>query len=248
MSDTAAFLAGCAVTGVAVLFVMRNDGIGQTKGPPSLQSPSPTPEMSATPFSSPSSSGWSQEDGRSFRMESQLDQQRDLSRDLSSQLRNQQDRTDDLKGQLEQQQRQTEDLKSQLAKQERNTEVLIAQIQEQQRLLERVSDQPMPTSMPIDALTEKQSSNNSQIQTIITGAVGIVVLIVVAGGGLILFAIIVVVLAASNRRRPARTVHIVHPFPRPYPTLPSQPLLPTRARSRSARHIDVEYYSDADYD
>lgn len=248
MSDTAAFLAGCAVTGVAVLFVMRNDGIGQTKSPPSLQSPSPTPEMSATPFSSPSSSGWSQEDGRSFRMESQLDQQRDLSRDLSTQLRSQQDRTDDLKGQLEQQQRQTEDLKSQLEKQERNTDVLIAQIQEQQRLLERVSDKPMPTSMPIDALVEKQSSN-SQIQTVITGAVGIVVLIVVAGGGLILFAIIVVVLAASNnRRRPARTVHIVHPFPRPYPTLPAQPMLPARARSRSPRHIDVEYYADEDYD
>lgn len=245
MSDTAAFLAGCAVTGVAVLFVMRNDGIGQTKVPASLQSP--TPEMSATPFPTPPSSSWSQEDGRSFRMETELDQQRDQSRDLSDQLRRQEDRTEDLKSQLEQQQRQTEDFKSQLEKQERNTDVLIAQIQEQQRLLERLSDKPMPTSMPIDALAEERSSH-SQIQTIITGAVGIIVLIVVAGGGLILFAIIVIVLAGSHRRRPARTVHIVHPFPRPYSALPPQPLLPTRTRSRSARHIDVEYYTDDDYE
>jgi len=247
MSDTAAFLAGCAVTGVAVLFVMRNDGMGQTKVPP-LQSPLPTPEMSATPFPPPPSSGWSQEDGRSFRMETELDQQRDLARDLSDQLRRQQERTEDLKSQLEQQQRRTEDFQGKIEKQERNTDVLIAQIQEQQRLLERLSDKPMPTSMPIDALAEERSSQ-SQIQTIITGAVGILVLIVVAGGGLILFAIIVVVLAGSNRRRPARTIHIVHPFPRPYSTLPPQPLLPSRARpTRAARHIDVEYYSDDDYE
>jgi TolA-binding protein len=179
-------------------------------------------------------------------MESELDQQRDLSRDLSDQLRRQQDRTEDLKGQLEQQQRQTEDLKSQLEKQERNTEILINQIHEQQRLLERLSDQPVPAPMPIDALTEPRTDHTS-IQTIITGAVGIVVLIVVAGGGLILFAIIVVVLL-SSRRRPARTIHIVHPAANPYTAFPPQPLLPARARTRQARHIDVEYYADGNYD
>ncbi|WAL61678.1 hypothetical protein [Thermocoleostomius sinensis] len=246
MSDTAAFLAGCAVTGVAVLFVMRNDSISQTRVPPPLQSVSPTPEILAPPVPPPPSSHWSQEEGRSFRMESELDQQRNLSRDLSDQLRRQQDRTEDLKGQLEQQQRQTEDLKSQLEKQERNTEILINQIHEQQRLLERLSDQPIRTAMPIDALTEPRS-NTTDIQTIITGVVGIVVLVVVAGGGLILFAIIVVVLL-SSRRRPTRTIHIVHPGPNPYPTFASQPLLPARARTRPARHIDVEYYADGNYD
>jgi hypothetical protein len=245
MSDTAAFLAGCAVTGVAVLFVMRNDSIGETRVPP-LQPISPTPQISASPFPTPPSSHWSQEEGRSFRMESELDQQRNLSRDLSDQLKRQQDRTEDLKGQLEQQQRQTEDLKSQLEKQERNTEILISQIHEQQRLLERLSDQPVRTAMPIDALTEPRPANTN-IQAIVTGAVGIVVLVVVAGGGLILFAIIVVVLL-SSRRRPTRTIHIVHPGANAYTAFPPQPLLPARARTRPARHIDVEYYADGNYD
>jgi hypothetical protein len=243
MSDTAAFLAGCAVTGVAVLFVMRND-MSQTRVPPSLPSTSPTPEV-ATPFPASPPSNWSQDEGRSFRMESELGQQQDLARDLSDQLRRQQDRTEDLKGQLEQQQRQTEDLKSKLDKQERNTEILISQIHEQQRLLDRLSDQPVRHAMPIDALNDNRSENTS-IQTVITGAVGIVVLVVVAGGGLVLFAIVVVVLL-SSRRRPTRTVHIVHPVANPY-TFPPQPLLPHRARTRPARPVDVEYYADGNYD
>ena len=245
MSDTAAFLAGCAVTGVAVLFVMRNDfANSQTRVPPSLQTPPVVSEIPNTPTPSPSSNS-SQDDGRNYRLETEVDQQRNLSRDLSDQLRRQQDRTEDLRTQLERQQQQTEDLKSKLDKQERNTELLILQIQEQQRLLERLSDQPVPTHLPMIETTDK--SNSVDVPALITGAVGVVVVVIVAGGGLILFAIIVIVLLSSRRRSP-RTVHIVHPFPSPYPSLQPQSLLPARSRGRSPRHIDVEYYDDSHYD
>ncbi|GAB4383444.1 MAG: hypothetical protein Kow00121_45310 [Elainellaceae cyanobacterium] len=226
---------------------MRNDfATSQTRGPSSLQSPVASPQI-PTPIPVPTSPGFSQEDGRTFRLETEVDQQRNLARDLSDQLRWQQERTEDLKSQLEKQQERTEDLRGQLEKQQRNTELLISQLQEQQRHLDRLSDQPMrvtPFSPDTSVSTEPTSS---ELQTIITGAVGIVVLVVVAGGGLVLFAIIVIVLL-SSRRRPSRTVHIVHPFPPSYTALPPQRLLPPRARPRSARPIDVEYYNDSDYD
>lgn len=254
MSDTAAFLAGCAVTGVAVLFVMRTDfSSSDARVPPTWQSPTPTSGMQSTPIPVPVSPNSSEQDGRGFRLESKLEQQQDLSRDLSDQLRRQQDKTDDLRSLLERQQRETENLRNQLEQQQRNTETLIVQLQEQQRLLDRVSNQPARHSIqpiPINPITPSANSNNDavvKIQTFIMGAVGILVLIVVAGGGLVLFAIIVVVLLSSRRRQP-RTVHIVHPFPSPYPMLPSQHLLPQRTRSRPPRKIDVEYYDDDGYD
>lgn len=244
MSDTAAFLAGCAVTGVAVLFVMRNDfAASQTREPSPWQSPSPAPEVQTTPVPVPLPNSF-EEDGRGYRLENKLEQQQDLSRDLNDQLRRQQDRTEDLRSQLERQQRETEDLRNHLEQQQRNTELLVSRLQEQQRLLDRLADQPLRSPLPVPTETNSDSGDTiTRVQTFITGAVGVVVLVVVAGGGLVLFAIIIVVLLSSRQRQP-RTVHIVHPFPSPYPPLPSQAMLPPRARSRSARQIDVEYYDD----
>ncbi|PSB22503.1 hypothetical protein C7B76_03765 [filamentous cyanobacterium CCP2] len=250
MSDTAAFLAGCAVTGVAVLFVMRNDfASSQTGVPPSLQPPSVV-QPSHTPIPvPPSPPNGSQDDGRNLRLENELDQQRNLARDLNDQMRRQQERADELRNQLERQQRQTDDLKSQLERQERNTEILISRMEEQQRILDRLSDQPMRTQLPPSAdVVSSSQSNHSDVYALITGAIGVVVLVVVAGGGLILFAIVVVVLFSTRRRR-TRTVHIVHPFsPSSYAAMPPQSLLPARARTRPARQIDVEYYNGEDYD
>ncbi|WP_416674614.1 hypothetical protein [Egbenema bharatensis] len=246
MSDTAAFLAGCAVTGVAVLFVMRNDVVGNSTGvPPTPQSPA----ITQTPIPVPPSPPGSQEDGRSFRLETELDQQRNLSRDLTDQIRRQQERADELRNQLERQQRQTDDLKSQLERQERNTEILISRMQEQQRIIDRISDQPMQTQLPAPAdYHSNNSSDHSSLYAIVTGAIGVVVLVVVAGGGLVLFAIVIVVLFSTRRRR-TRTVHIVHPFaPSSYATTPSQALLPARIRTRPARQVDMEYYGDDEYD
>ncbi|NJO39285.1 MAG: hypothetical protein HC865_00945 [Cyanobacteria bacterium RU_5_0] len=242
MSDTAAFLAGCAVTGVAVMFLMRNDfAVSQPRSPQPLQPLSPTPDLQATPVpASPL------DDGRGIRMEAELDQQQDLARTLSDELKRQQDQTEDLKGLVEKQQDQIEDqqseadeLKRQLERQQQDTETLIAQLQEQQRLLDKVSDQPVRSTLPIEPSTK--------IETIMVGAVGVILLvIVIGGGGLIVVGLIVIVL--SSRRRHTRTVHIVHPFPAPYATFPEQPLLPTRPRTRPAKQIDVEYYNDGDSD
>jgi hypothetical protein len=246
MSDTAAFLAGCAVTGVAVLFVMRNDFAGSRAGvPPSLQPPSIT-QSPPTPIPVPPSPERFQEDGRSFRLETELDQQRNLARDLTDQIRRQQERADELRNQLERQQRQTDDLKSQLERQERNTEILISRMQEQQRVIDRISDQPLQTQLPVVTDIEPSRQSDSNVYAIVTGAIGVVVLVVVAGGGLILFGIIIVVLFSTRRR--TRTV-IVHPYSSSsYPAISPQSLLPARTRSRPARQIDVEYYNNEDYD
>jgi hypothetical protein len=244
MSDTAAFLAGCAVTGVAVLFVMRNDFASSRTGvPPSIQ-----PPIIQTPYTPipvpPSPNGT--EEGRSFRLETELDQQRNLARDLTDQIKRQQERADELRNQLERQQRQTDDLKSQLERQERNTEILIARMQEQQRVIDRISDQPLKTQLPTPTEFAPSQAEPSNLYAIVTGAIGIIVLVVVAGGGLVLFTIIIVVLFSTRRRR-TRTVHIVHPYASSYAAQP-QALLPARVRSRPARHVDVEYYHDQDYD
>ncbi|HEY9663916.1 MAG TPA: hypothetical protein V6C65_36160 [Allocoleopsis sp.] len=249
MSDTAAFLAGCAVTGVAVLFVMRNDfSSGDSRAAPSWQSPSPTPTMQSTPLPVPVSPNFDREDGVGYRLENKLDRQQDLSRDLSDQLQRQQDRTEDMRTLLARQQQETENLKNELMRQQKNTEVLISQIQDQQRLLDRIADQPTRHSIqpiPVDTSANINATTTARIQTFIVGALGVAIVVVVAGGGLILFAIIIVVLLSSRRRQP-RTVHIVHPFPPNYPAFPPQPMLPPRARSRPTQHIDVEYYDDYD--
>lgn len=249
MSDTAAFLAGCAVTGVAVLFVMRSNGAaGDPKTASSWQSPSPTPTMQSTPLPVPLSPNSDRDDGIGYRLENKLDRQQDLSRDLSDQLQRQQDRTEDMRTLLAQQQQETQNLKNELMRQQKNTEVLISQLQDQQRLLDRIADQPTQHSIqpiPIDTSANLNASNTARIQTFIAGALGVAIVVVVAGGGLVLFAIIIVVLLSSRGRQP-RTVHIVHPFPPPYPAFPPQRMLPPRVRPRPTQPVDVEYYDDYD--
>jgi len=233
MADTAAFLAGCAVTGVAALFLLRNDlAISQPRTVPSPLEPVVAPAQVSQ------ASGVFQDPGQGWKLQTQVEQQQGVARDLTDQFRKQQSDTQDIKSQLEKQQSQSEDLRSQLEKQQRNTEQLIAQLQEQQRLLDKVADQKQvdPTAL----LRNDQSSG--QIQTTILWIGGGVLLVILVGGGLVLIGVMVMVMM-SSRRRQTRTVHVVHPVPTPY-NFAEQPQLLAPARTRIKPPKQVDYYDE----
>jgi hypothetical protein len=236
--DTAAFLAGCAVTGVAALLLAKGDfANGQPGALQPVQSVMPS---LATPTPAPSTSSDRLEDvQRGWQVQTKLEQQQDVARELSDQLKSQQGLADDLKSQVAKQQSESEDLKSQLDKQQRNTEMLIAQLQEQQRVIDKV----VATSQarPLE-LSNRPSDNGGNVQTLVL-AVGAVILVVIVVGTIVLVG--VVLLVALSRRRQPRTVHVMQqPMPQSY-AFPEQHLLPQRSnRVKSPKQIDVDYYAD----
>jgi hypothetical protein len=255
MSDTAAFLAGCAVTGVAALFLVKNNFAA---GQPGGFQPEPSPTQSSTSTLSVPSSvpGFAMPDnGRDWRFETKLEQQQNAATDLSNQIMRQQNETEalkgkaeDLKGWLQKQQGQTEDLKNQLEKQQQYTNQLISQLQEQQRLIDRMSSEhsieqsirplaPLPSS----SAPEEDSVN---LKTIVLWALGGVLLVIVIGGGVVLIAIILVVVFSRRRPSSSRTVHVVHPMPpQPYIFQGQQHALPpSRVRMQPPRQYD--YYDE----
>ncbi len=236
--DTAAFLAGCAVTGVAALLLSKGDfASGQ---PGSLQPIQSVMPSLASPAPAPSAPSDRLEDvQRGWQVQTKLEQQQDVARELSDQLKSQQGLSDDLKSQVAKQQSESEDLKSQLDKQQRNTEMLIAQLQEQQRVIDKV----VATSQarPLE-LSPRPQDNGGNVQTLVL-AVGAVILVVVVVGMIVLVG--VVLLVALSRRRQPRTVHVMQqPMPQSY-AFPEQHLLPQRSnRVKSPKQIDVDYYAD----
>lgn len=236
--DTAAFLAGCAVTGVAALLLAKGDfANGQTGSLQPIQSVMPS--TLTTPAPAPSSTDNHLEDvQRGWQVQTKLEQQQDVARDLTDQLKSQQSVADDLKSQVAKQQSESEDLKGQLDKQQRNTEMLIAQLQEQQHVIDKV----VATSQarPLDLST--RPSDNGNVQTTVL-AIGAVILVVIVVGTIVLVG--VVLLVAMSRRRQPRTVHVMQqPMPQSY-AFPEQHLLPQRSnRVRPPKQIDVDYYTD----
>ena len=237
MTDTAAFLAGCAVTGVAAIFLLRNEfPISQAH---SLQSPVVQPTVAAPAQTAPSASGMFQDPQQEWRFQTQLEQQQGTSRDLTDQFKRQQTDTQDLKSQLEKQQTQTEDLKSQLEKQQRSTEQMVAQIQDQQHIIEKLSDQ---SHINPAELRRDDSSGSGQWQTTAVWIAGGVVMVILVGGGMIVIGIVVVLLT-NRQKKTNRTVHVVHPIASPYSFAQQQQLLPpSRVRAKTPRQID--YYGE----
>ena len=235
MTDTAAFLAGCAVTGVAAIFLLRNEfPISQAH---SLQPLPVQPTVPAPVQTAPTASGMFQDPQQEWRFQTQLEQQQGTARDLTDQFKRQQIDTQDLKSQLEKQQTQTEDLRSQLEKQQRNTEQMIAQIQDQQRIIDKMSDQSH-----INPVELRRDDSSGQWQATALWIAGGVAMVILVGGGMILIAIVVVVI--SNRQKKTnRTVHVVHPVASPY-SFAQQPQLlpPSRIKAKPPRQID--YYGE----
>jgi ABC-type antimicrobial peptide transport system permease subunit len=236
--DTAAFLAGCAVTGVAALLLAKGDfASGQTGSLQPTQSVMPSSLATPAPTTTPSSDRL-EDVQRGWQVQTKLEQQQDVARDLSDQLKSQQSLADDLKSQVVKQQSESEDLRSQLDKQQRNTEMLIAQMQEQQRVIDKVA--AASQARPLDL--SNRPSDNGNVQTIVL-AIGAVILVVIVIGAIVLVG--VVLLVAMSRRRQPRTVHVMQqPMPQSY-AFPEQHLLAQRSnRVKPPKQIDVDYYTD----
>ncbi len=120
MSDTTAFLSGCALAGVATL-VWLQGGLGLDKG--NLPYPE-TPQYNQPVISDPSTSV-------TIPSSSTLD----LEPKLKEQLEKQQTVNDELKAELQQQRAITEQLKTDLELQKTETGAIISQLQEQQRII-----------------------------------------------------------------------------------------------------------------
>jgi ABC-type anion transport system duplicated permease subunit len=238
--DTAAFLAGCAVTGVAALLLAKGEfANGQTGGLQPMQSVMPSSVVTPAPAVSTSSTTDRLEDvQRGWQVQTKLEQQQDTARNLSDQLKSQQSLADDLKSQVAKQQSESEDLKSQFDRQQRNTEMLIAQLQEQQRVIDKMA----AVSQQARSLPELRQQPDNSVQTIVL-AIGAVILVVIVVGAIVLVGVILVV--AMSRRRQPRTVHVVQPMPSSYGAFAEPQMLPQRAtRPRQAKQIDVDYYAD----
>lgn len=249
MSDTTAFLAGCAISGVAAVLLLR--GGFALGGPPNAYSPTspttpPLPTMQV-PMSSmpvmPNSGYDSPQSQREWQLTRELDQQHNLTEALRMQLDEQRTQTDELK-------RQTDELRTQVQRQQSDAEQLIRQLQEQQRMIDSMTTQVAMQQQQQDLQTRTRMfdppivmDQTPKFQTLTVVAIGATILVVIIGGGL--FLLVIVVFLLQSQRKVPRTVHVIHPVTPPY-LLPEQPLLPAQAtRSpKRAKPIDVDYYGE----
>jgi hypothetical protein len=238
MSDTAAFIAGCAVTGVAAVLLARGDlAAGQIRSAPTSQPAQTAPTQTVMGTLSPTATD---DPNRMWQIESQFRQQQE-SQGFGEQLKQHQLLAEDFKTQLAKQQTENETLKAQINKQQSSTDLLVAQLQEQQRYIDRITTQEQFRN------TFDLSNQSNGWQTAIF-VVGAIVLIVIIGGAGILLVMMVMMWMnnqGSSRRKQTRTVHVVHPMPTPYGLAHPQAVLPAKSGARrQPRHIDVDYYSD----
>lgn len=240
MTDTTAFLAGCAISGVAAVLLLRG-GFSFESPARSVQAPSlPTPIM-AMPSPSPSIQSSDQDSYREWQLERDLVQQQNATQSLMNELQNQKGQTDDLK-------RETENLRDLLERQRDEADDLVVQLQEQQRMIENLkvgmAASPSPStrlSLDDERLVERSPSpDTSRSQTIMIIAVGATVIVLLLGGAALF--LIIIIFALQSQRRPPRTVHVIHPFPSPYPMPTQQHLLPAQVnRPKRAKQIDYDY-------
>lgn len=221
MSDTTAFLAGCAITGIAAFLLLRGElGLGQTRPVQPTQAIANVPESMIPP--PVPQAPIVIDDGRESQLQRDLDEQKSITDELQEQLREQQDETKDLRAQLQLQQE--------------NTEKLLNQLQEQQRLA---------LSVPAPSRSTEVSDSPNRFQSLVFLAFGTMLLVVGLGAGAIL--IIVIFLMMQSGRRTPRITHVVHPNSQTYtpPVYPSYNLLepgmsPPQPRTR--RTSSVNYY------
>ncbi|MBD2058223.1 hypothetical protein H6F88_19830 [Oculatella sp. FACHB-28] len=211
MSDTTAFLAGCAVTGFAAVLLLRA-GLPFSSPTEMQSSPAVTEQQSPLPVP-PSASGLGDSD--SSQLQRELDRQRAIA--------------DALEDKLDDQETTITRLESRLQNQEDEIEQVLAQLQEQQQSVADI------TTRRADESSLDQNSSQSGVLWMVGGLV--LVLIV---GGSVVFICVIIVLLLPQRQPPRNTTHIIHQpnIPPSYPYVEQQFLPPAQPRTRRTDYID----------
>lgn len=220
MTDTTAFVAGCATTGVAVLVLLLARVGFQSSSSDSVRSDSATLDA-VVPV--PQSPIQTIDEGLSDDIKQELDRQRDL--------------TAKLENQLVQQEMLARNLENQLKQQQEETRAVLSQLREYQRSVDTLS---LQNGQLVAAQSEQ---DNGSIQTTLLWIGGGLLLVMVCGGGAILLCMVLV----SGRRREERTVPVVYPFQMPVPPTGYRyyeqeflPPPPVRHKRANATYYDVD--------
>lgn len=199
MSDTTAYLAGCATTGVAalVLLVARIGMVSANpEGERARQLDDRLARIEATTPAAGAIADTQANPQLQYEIRRELDKQRDLTEKLEEQLAQQ----ETLSGSLE----------TQLKAQEDKTQELLAKIQDYQQSVEslELQDKIAAATRPADIATTPTGPPTSVIWL---GA-GVVVVLILGGGGLILCAVLLIL---QSQRRSARPGPMPSPLPMP---------------------------------
>lgn len=199
MSDTTAFIAGCATTGVAVL-VLLVSRVGQVSSQSSVdravsnavELPAAVP-VPSLPNPDPSTE-WKDD------LRSELDRQRELTSKLESQLMQQEMLARNLENQLKQQQDETRAVLSHLQDYQRSVDTM--SLQNNQLLVE----------------SQRQSGG---LKTALMWFGGALLAVVVLGGGGLLLCVVIMAIQARQRRQ-ERTAPVMYHQHLNMPNVPSQ--------------------------
>lgn len=215
MSDTSAFLAGCATTGVAVL-VLLVARIGLDDTPPQIESivpgqESPVP-LPPPPLTPPTPSG----------------EQADSN--LRRELERQQDVSEQLKQQIDEHRATIRTLEDRLERQREDTNAIAADLRDTQRTVNDLANQP-----PLPPPARGTDSPTTLLW------VGSAVVVIVLGGGGLLLLLVVNLLNQSPRRR--RRPHLIYPQPPTPPSYPyyGPEILPPSLSSRPVVYDTYDY-------
>ncbi len=230
MSDTTAYLAGCATTGVAalVLLVARMGMVG-TDASSANHLGDRLARIEAT---SPNLQANTQAN-------TQANQQMEF--ELRSELAKQRELTQKLEDQLNKQSSLSSSLEAQIKAQETKNQDLLTKVQTYQRSVEDLELQDK-----IAAASEPSTRNAGPSASVIWLGAGVVIVLILGGGGLILCAIILILQSQRRSNRPA-------PMPPPIPMPPAAPyryydqsfLPPAQLRSQRPSYYD---YPHSPYD
>lgn len=232
MSDTTAYLAGCATTGVAalVLLVARvgmvsagpEGNLARQQGNRLARTEATTPSSQATPAEATPTSH-----NLDYEVRSELDKQQELTKKLEAQLAQQETFSESLKGQL--------------ASQEEKTQSLVAKIQDYQNSVDNIEidGKIAAASRPAEA-----SGSATPTSLILLGA-GVVVVLVIGGGGLILCAVLLVLQSQRRSRSAPMPPPMPMPAAAPYRYYDQTFLPPAQLRPRRPTYYD---YPPGPYD
>jgi hypothetical protein len=195
MSDTTAFVAGCATTGVAVLVLLVSRvGFGPSESPRdrvdlnAVEVPAAVP-VPSPPSQDPAESAWQDE------LRDELARQREL--------------TSKLESQLAQQEMLARNLENQLKQQQDETRAVISQLNDYKHSMDTLSLQN--SQLMVEA---NQQSGGLQKTLVWMGGAFLLVLLL-GGGGLILC---VLLMAFQSQRRQERSTSVIyHPLEMPTP-------------------------------